>query len=235
MPASLAMIAASTAFWRRMAQSKPMPAELSGQARSSPDAGMTPGFLKDDDVVHVRRKSVNLGDPRFREDGDPCPGPGLPDGGDGGERHDDVPDPVRPPDQHPFDPLSGEPFPASDFQLHPPITTFLIRKPGKNQLRKWFGRRDFHPDPQKRDLRLEIGEVGETDAVLLGGDDPGGAALRRETPEGLDIGTAVGMVVGKGLKGDDLRAERCQTPPEGLRRADSGESEYLLTLESRGG
>jgi hypothetical protein len=111
----------------------------------------------------------------------------------------------------------------------------LIRKPGKKQCGKCIGRRDLHPDAQEKDFPEKIGEIGETDAVLLGGDDPGGAALRREKPEGLDIGTAVGMVVGEGLKGDDLRTERCQTPPEGLRRADSGESEYLLTLESRGG
>ena len=122
-----------------------------------------------------------------------------------------------------------------NFPTGPCCLGLLIRKPGKNQLRKWSGRRNFHPDPQKRDFRLEIGEVGETDAVLLGSDDPGGAALRREKPEGLDIGTAVGMVVGEGLKGDDLRTERCQTTPEGLRRTESGESEYLLPLESRGG
>ena len=86
---------------------------------------MTPRLRKGDDLIHVRGEAVNIGDPGLREDKDPRTRPGPPDSGDGGERHDDVPDPVRPPDQHPFDPLSGEPFPASDFQLHPPITLFF--------------------------------------------------------------------------------------------------------------
>ncbi len=172
--------------------------EFPGQAELSPDAGMTSRFLKDDDLIHVRRETVDLGDPGFGEDGDPSAGPRLSDGGDGRECHDDIADPVRPPDQHPFDSCPGQLFPSPDRERHAillllpsfhilPFLSFpyyLIRKPGKNQLCKWIGRRDLHPDPEKGDLGQEIGEIGEADAVLLRRDDPVCTGLLRRVAGG---------------------------------------------------
>ena len=100
---------------------EPVSPEFTRQAPLSRDTGMASRFLKGDDLVHVRREAVDLGDPGLGEDGNPRTGPRLPDGGDGGKRHDDVSDPVRSPDQHPFDPFCGKLLPPSDIQLHHPF------------------------------------------------------------------------------------------------------------------
>ena len=87
--------------------------QLSGQPDLSGDACMTSRFLKGNDLVHIRTKTIEFGHPGLRENGDPRPRPGFPDRADGRERHDDISDPVRSPDQQPFNPLPGESFPPS--------------------------------------------------------------------------------------------------------------------------
>ena len=200
--------------------------EFAGQAELSHDTGMAPRFLKDEDLIHVRGKTVDLRDPGFCQDGDPGAGPRFPDGGQGRECHDDVTDPVRPPDQNPFDSCLRQLFPSPDRErralqcrhhlLFPFLfmpqesknrkkaidsyTRNLICQPGKNQLRKCIGGHDLHPDPEKRDLRQKIGKIGKPDAVLLRGDDPLGSGLGGKLTEDVDVRSAVSMVVGEGSK-----------------------------------
>ena len=77
-------------------------------------------------------------------------------------------------------------------------TRNLICQPGKNQLRKCIGGHDLHPDPEKGDLRQEIGKIGKPDAVFLRGDDPLGSGLGGKLTEDVDVRAAVRMVVGEG-------------------------------------
>jgi hypothetical protein len=108
----------------------------------------------------------------------------------------------------------------------------LIPNPEKKQLCKCIGGCYLHPDPEKEDLRQEIGKIGEADTVLLRGDDPFGGALAGKAPESFKVGSAVGVVVGEGPEGGDLRSKRRQTSPEGLRRTDPGKGAYLLTVQT---
>ena len=82
---------------RITARSKPAVAHLVREARAPGAARVTPGGVVDEDVVHLLREAVQLGDPRAREDGEPSRRVRGLERAERGARHDDVADPVRRP------------------------------------------------------------------------------------------------------------------------------------------